>query len=279
MSALVCGKRSFIEDLHSTTPPLSKRIRCSSTSPVRRSRNSPSRDASRDVSSLVSHLRSLFSDMDQQYLQSTLEACDYDLASAIKCLNELQLQSSGKDPGLHESQTESREARDEEHAQLHQARSVSVEDCLGHTEGVGDPDLVANGCEWVDLFVREMQSSLNMDDARARASRALETLEKVIIDRLQPIAENLRKENLVLRQQVDNLIRDSSILKRAVAIQHERQKELEERENQLQQLKQLVPQYQEQLRTLEVNNYALTLHLRQAQQGNSIPGRFHPDVF
>ena len=30
---------------------------------------------------------------------------------------------------------------------------------------------------------------------------------------------------------------------------------------------------------LQVNNYALTMHLRQAQQGNSIPGRFHPDVF
>lgn len=120
----------------------------------------------------------------------------------------------------------------------------------------------------------------------------------------------------MLKEQVDLLIRENNILKRAVTIQHERQKEYDERSQELQQLKQLVSQYQEQLRTLEVsiscccmdeilqflfslflnqcsslsstfscfivlqvNNYALTMHLRQAQQSNSIPGRFHPDVF
>lgn len=31
--------------------------------------------------------------------------------------------------------------------------------------------------------------------------------------------------------------------------------------------------------SLQVNNYALKMHLRQAQQSNSIPGRFHPDIF
>uniref|UniRef100_A0A0A9B798 Uncharacterized protein n=1 Tax=Arundo donax TaxID=35708 RepID=A0A0A9B798_ARUDO len=31
--------------------------------------------------------------------------------------------------------------------------------------------------------------------------------------------------------------------------------------------------------SLEVNNYALRIHLSQAQQGSSIPKRFHPDVF
>lgn len=29
----------------------------------------------------------------------------------------------------------------------------------------------------------------------------------------------------------------------------------------------------------QVNNYALTMHLKQAEHSNSIPGRFHPDVF
>lgn len=40
--------------------------------------------------------------------------------------------------------------------------------------------LPADGNEWVDLFVREMASSSNMDDARARVSRTLEALEKTI---------------------------------------------------------------------------------------------------
>ena len=89
----------------------------------------------------------------------------------------------------------------------------------------------------------------------------------------------LVQENMMLKEQVEALIQENIVLKRAVAIQHERQKEYEDRNTELQQLKQLVAQYQDQVRTLEVNNYALTMHLKQSQQSNSIPGRYHPDVF
>ena len=37
-----------------------------------------------------------------------------------------------------------------------------------------------DGAEWVELFVREMGSASDMNDARNRASRALEFLEKSI---------------------------------------------------------------------------------------------------
>lgn len=57
---------------------------------------------------------------------------------------------------------------------------------------------------------------------------------------------------MMLKEQVEALIQENSILKRAVSIQHERQKESEERNQELQHLKQLVSQYQDQLRTLEV---------------------------
>jgi hypothetical protein len=43
--------------------------------------------------------------------------------------------------------------------------------------------LSLDGAEWVELFVREMMSASNIDDARARASRALEVLEKSICAR------------------------------------------------------------------------------------------------
>jgi hypothetical protein len=39
-----------------------------------------------------------------------------------------------------------------------------------------------SGPEWVELFVREMSNASDMDDARARASRALEALTKSIVD-------------------------------------------------------------------------------------------------
>lgn len=44
-------------------------------------------------------------------------------------------------------------------------------------------DLPKDGSEWVELLVREMMNASNMDDARARASRVLDLLEKSIVAR------------------------------------------------------------------------------------------------
>lgn len=65
------------------------------------------------------------------------------------------------------------------------------------------------------------------------------------------------QENLMLKEQVEALIQENTILKRAVSTQHERQKEYEDRGQELEHLKQVVAQYQEQLRTLEVELYTL----------------------
>ena len=52
---------------------------------------------------------------------------------------------------------------------------------VGSSEDQSAPkNLPMDGAEWVELFVREIMSASNMDDARARASRALEVLEKSI---------------------------------------------------------------------------------------------------
>lgn len=58
---------------------------------------------------------------------------------------------------------------------------------------------------------------------------------------------------MMLKEQMEVLLRENVILKRAVAIQHERQKENDERNQEVQQLKQLLTQYQEKLRTLEAS--------------------------
>lgn len=58
----------------------------------------------------------------------------------------------------------------------------------GDVASAGDPlpqqNLPMGGADWVELFVREMTNASNMDDARARASRALEVLEKSICGRV-----------------------------------------------------------------------------------------------
>ncbi|KAI0492360.1 hypothetical protein KFK09_026631 [Dendrobium nobile] len=86
-------------------------------------------------------------------------------------------------------------------------------------------------------------------------------------------------ESMILKEQVKLLLGENTILKKAVTIQHQRQKDFEEKNQELESLKQLLSRYEEQLRKLEVNNYALAMHLKQAQQGSSMPDRFHPDIF
>ncbi|KAK4719266.1 hypothetical protein R3W88_017604 [Solanum pinnatisectum] len=258
MSAMVCGKRSFFEDLQSPSPtspstPVSKKLRCSSTSPRRFSPPPP-------AAASIDHLRALFPDVDCQFLEKALEECGNDLDVAVKRLHELHLS----------------------HAQ---GKSVSASEADGEMDGgivntafvLNNPP--ADGTEWVELFVREMMTATSTDDARARATIVLESLEKSISASASAEAA-FQKENMMLKEQIELILRDNIILKRLVAIQHERQKEHnDDRIQEVQQLKQLIAQYQEQLRTLEVNNYSLKMHLQQAQQCNSIPGHFHPDVF
>ena len=61
----------------------------------------------------------------------------------------------------------------------------------------------------------------------------------------------------VLKEQLQTVVRDNHILKRAVSIQHERQAEHENCSQEINQLKQLISQYQEQVRTLEVMSIGL----------------------
>ncbi|KAK6912233.1 Ubiquitin system component CUE [Dillenia turbinata] len=267
MSAIVCGsKRSFFEE-PTTSPPLHKKLRCSSSfSPPRSATASPFAV----TSDLVDHLRTLFPHMDDQVLERALAECGNDLDSAIKSLHELHLGSI--DGNIH-----SVEEQDDGVDKVAGSNNVDV----ASSENPALPNIVAmDGSEWVELFVKEMMSSSSLDDARVRATRVLESLEKTISARAgAEAAQSFQKENMMLKEHLELLMRENGILKRAVAIQHERHKEHEERNQELQNLKQLVSQYQEQLRTLEVKNYTLTMHLKQAQQNNSIPGRFHPDVF
>ncbi|MQM01339.1 hypothetical protein Taro_034092 [Colocasia esculenta] len=286
MSALVLGKRStssFFEELHhhppsgaAGTPPsppsASKRPRFGasppplhrphqhsvSSSPAGASSSSDGAvgdSGSRCGSNDRMHLRSLFPDVDELLLERALAASGYDLDSAIRIL-----QSAGNNRGNAAGGS----------------RDPSDENFIAD----GSEYVPANGSDWVELLVREVMNASNVDVARVRASRLLEVLQKSIMDQTSPeVVQRFHKENLMLKEQVEELLHDNNILKRAVAIQHERQKEFDERNQELHQLKQLVAQYQENLRTLEINNYALSMHLRHAQEGTSIPGRFHPDVF
>lgn len=274
MSAVVCGKRAsshFEEFTHAAgSPPAAKRARC--VGPA----SPPPPTWPRDTAdpALVADLSARFPAMSLELIEKALEESGNDLDSAIKSLVNLHLESveNNGDPACKPTNQITTEVQ------------VSDEDggrISAPSESAPCPEnLPSDGSEWVELLVNEMASASNMDDAKARASRALEVFEKAVISRVNAQAPHgYQKENTVLKEQLDSLIRENAILKRAFAIQHEQQKDYNEKNEELQQMKQLVAQYQEQVRNLEVNNYALSMHLRQAQQGSSIPGRFHPDVF
>jgi hypothetical protein len=68
----------------------------------------------------------------------------------------------------------------------------------------------------------------------------------------------------------------NSLLKRAVLAQHRRRQEDEEKGRELQGQ---ILQYREQVKRLEADKYALSVHLRNAGPGSSMPGNYHPEVF
>ncbi|KAF2301364.1 hypothetical protein GH714_023326 [Hevea brasiliensis] len=188
-------------------------------------------------------------------LEGALEESCNDLDSAIKSLNEHCLESAEHNSG----------SAEEASINVEQGTLPNDGDATASDNKSMPSNLPVNGAEWVDLFVREMMSATSVDDARDRASRVLEILERSISKHAaEDTEQSVQKENLMLKEHIEVLMQENSILKRAVAIQHERQKEFEDKHRELQQL---ASQYQQQLKTLE------------AQQSSPIPGRFHPDVF
>lgn len=277
MSAAVCGKRSAFEEIFIpnspiATPPITKRARRGggSNSPVR----FPSQHfVSEEVSAKLRVLRSMFPDMEEQILQRVLASCSNDIDSAIQSLHGLRLgvpeSSSGSNP-----------------ADIPSCDPAGAQQEQGTTPPPSGPSPTAQSRAvhdaggWVEVVVREMMTAVDMQDARGKAGRVLEAFERDVVDRTTAaVVKAAETENGALKEQVQSLSRENMILKRAVAIQHERQREHEARATEVNELRQAVANHQEQLRKLEVSNYALNLHLKMAQDAGSMPNRFHPDVF
>ncbi|CAN0861730.1 hypothetical protein LINGRAHAP2_LOCUS8296 [Linum grandiflorum] len=127
--------------------------------------------------------------------------------------------------------------------------------------------------QWAELLVAEMTKAASVDDAKSRAATLLEAVEKAVVEK------NKESDGGVTKK-VEVLGKENALLKRAVAILHERQKYWKEKAAESVVLRQVVAAYQERLKTLEANNYALSTHLNLALSGGgSISGHCRPDVF
>ncbi|PUZ55883.1 hypothetical protein GQ55_5G247600 [Panicum hallii var. hallii] len=172
-----------------------------------------------------------------------LEQCERDLDLAIERLVNLRL--------------------DPEHDAVEGAASDINGDVVRHAPAAAAAVPVPSGggiisrAEWVERLMAEMSSAADAGDARARAARFLEDFGAAAAPPF-PRGAN-------------------AILKKAVRLQLrlDREKEAANRELQRQ-----LAGFQERVRSLEADKYALTLHLRRARpQGGSMSGRFHPEVF
>ncbi|KQJ96026.1 uncharacterized protein LOC100825830 [Brachypodium distachyon] len=277
MSAVVCGKRasSIFEELSngSGSPPAAKRARFfgSASGPL------PAWPRAAADPALVADLSARFPAMSIQFIEKALEESGNDLDSAIKSLLNLQLDPV-ENIGDHACERPNQiinEVQASVQGLSDGDRVTAPSECAPSSA-----NLMSDGSGWVEYFTNQMATAGNIDEARVRAARALEAFQKDVIARSNAQAPHeIQKENIALKVQLESLIKENTILRKLFTKQHERQKDYDEKNQELQQMKQHIAQYQERIRTLEVNNYALSMHLRQAQQSSSIPGRHHPDVY
>ncbi|CAN1787534.1 hypothetical protein LINPERHAP1_LOCUS17687, partial [Linum perenne] len=84
---------------------------------------------------------------------------------------------------------------------------------LSFQDKASKPNLPPNSMnQWAELLVAEMTKAASVDDDRSRAGKLLEALEKAVME----------KETGWMRKRVEVLGKQNSLLKRAVAILHER---------------------------------------------------------
>ncbi|KAK8708964.1 hypothetical protein V6N13_059999 [Hibiscus sabdariffa] len=249
MSAGVCGKRVGFDEIFGSSP---KRFRCSSF-------ESP--NPSSDPGSRPDDRVPTFSDLDPEFR-----------TSGVQNNEDFKESSNVFSPDL------------EERSKHHSFDSVRTGNCTDETatcSQISDYNVEYNGNavdgpNWTDLFVQEMASAMNTDDAKSRAARILEAFEGSVVANKRAAAEI---EHVSLKEHLRSLLDNNQILRRAVAIQHERNVEQEGKEREVQHLKLTLNQYIEQARTLELNNYTLRLHLQRAQQSSSINDQFPPDIY
>ncbi|KAK9735360.1 hypothetical protein RND81_04G201400 [Saponaria officinalis] len=171
--------------------------------------------------------------MDNQTLDKTLQACNYDIDLTIEKLQQLSLASS-------------------QNPNNHHAKNNNV---------LGEKDL-----KWVDMLVQEMTCATSIDDAKARAARALAARE--------------RDQAVTADQKNVRLSQENSVLRRLLVLQHERLKGYEESKQEVEILKGMLSKCKEELKKCEFNNYTLRVHLDNRPKSSLInTSNLPPDVY
>ncbi|EOA19446.1 hypothetical protein CARUB_v10001811mg [Capsella rubella] len=247
MSTGVCGKRVEYDDYFgSSSSPTNKRSKWSRFgSPIRSSETGSGSDD--PVASLIH----MFPTMDPEFVREVLSNKNNVFEEAKESLSSIIFNGD-----------------------LRRTEAGSSDGSVGSWR---DKDMI-DRAKWVERLALEMSKAENIDDMRRRVVVILDALERVIKHNTNASKE---LEYASLKETLQSLINDNQILKRVIASQHQRSSENEEKAKEVQHLKGVVGQYQEQVHKLELSNYALKLHLQrsQQQQQSFFSGNSPPDVY
>jgi len=219
----VCGKRSY-DSLIVASPKRPRFSSPSSCALAASALSSPS--AVHEHEAKLAKLREYFPHMNDAGLNAALDSCGGDLLTAIQQLNGLRLEPES----VH-------------HENVEQAHQSSGEPQASTSSSSSSESTPSSAAEWVEVFVQQMAASGSLDDARSRAANLLGAFEQFVSSNKQAEADAILAR---LNSQLEKCTQENTILKKAVTIQHSRNTEL-----------------QEALKTSELNNYSLSVHLKQ----------------
>ena len=131
---------------------------------------------------------------------------------------------------------------------------------------------------WVDSLVQEMLAAKDVADAKARAAKFLRAFEASTMERARANGEG--EGTGTAGHRGEDLAKENAILKRAVQIQSARLAEQGDKDKDIIKLREALAQYEQEIRTLQMSNYSLSVHLKQAQETGSVVDKNHnPDVY
>jgi len=158
-----------------------------------------------------------------------LESCGENVEAAIEKLKQLQVTVEGSKTNMDQK----------------------------HTSSIHD--------HWIEPFFNNLSQASNQADAKSRVRSLLAAFEEAAIENFKQNSDEMK----TIKDEFLALRTNNSILAQAVVSQHGKLKQKTVRNEELDQLKQSMTQYEERVKDLELANYSLTLHLRKALDQNS----------
>jgi hypothetical protein len=180
--------------------------------------------------SVVKALKGLFPTVGDDVIGGVLEECGEDVDGAIRRL----------------------------HGEVH-ALDNGNDDSKVDTNKQGEAGDCRSKDEWLDVLVQEMAAAKDVEDAKGRAAKVLDSI----------------IESVGISNSNGMLVKENALLKRAVGIQNSKLHEMNER---CREFDSVVGRYQElekKCHALEMHNYSLQLHLKQATESLQFGATVH----